>query len=922
MIRKLWKEAGRFFFRLISSRLFILAVLFSILFSILIVRLFRLQIIEGAQYQEEYILKIEKEIQYQAPRGNIYDCNGKTLACNELAYTVTIEDKGDYSTADARNWMLYRLAVILEQHGEEVKGQFKVRINQNGDMEYSFTTKAAKKQFFMNFYGLSSSELLNDSEGRYSTKITAREAFERKQTDYGFDELKDEMGNPVLLSDATALDMVNMLYTMKLTEFQKYKPVPVADRISEETMVAILENSSQLQGVSVEPRYLRVYPYGPCASPIIGYTGTGEEGEMTGRSGIEKVMDEALQGTYGYKKLYVDNMGRERGVLEEQSVVVGNDVYLSIDAELQKAVYHLIEKQLAQIIAEKLIDGEPDPDMQADATKRQIPVKDAYFQFIHNHVLLIEDMGVETAEPVEKEIYAVYQKEKKEKLNEIQKHLESAQPIPVSQLPSELQDYMRYIVAFLKEEGIISTDKIKQDSDSFKAWSSGNISLEEYLYAGIGEGWIDVTNLESGSRYMEQGEAIRQLATVIVRELENDEGFAQEIFYHLIERDAVTGQQLCRALYAQGALAYDQEAIDQLERGDSSYAYSFLRDKILNTEITPAQLALDPCTAGVVVTDVNTGKVRALVSYPSYDNNMMTDTVSEKAFSRLLNDLSMPLYNNATQAAKAPGSVFKPITAIAALEEGIVSETDVIVCGGQYSETAQPIKCTGVHGAETMILGIQNSCNVFFSELAHRLSLSPDGTYSADQGAATLQKYAAMFGLNETTGIELSETAPNMSDADPERSALGQGTHAYANVQLARYTAALANRGTVYRLSLLDKQVNANGVILKQYEPEVSEKLTISENTWNVVQAGMRRVITDGTARKVFSDTPIAIAGKTGTAQESLKRGNHAFFISFAPYDHPEIAVTVNIPFGYAGVNAAELGEKVYEYYYGYLTMD
>ena len=126
----------------------------------------------------------------------------------------------------------------------------------------------------------------------------------------------------------------------------------------------------------------------------------------------------------------------------------------------------------------------------------------------------------------------------------------------------------------------------------------------------------------------------------------------------------------------------------------------------------------------------------------------------------------------------------------------------------------------------------------------------------------------------------------------------------------------------MYRLSLLDKQVNANGVILKQYEPEVSEKLTISENTWNVVQAGMRRVITDGTARKVFSDTPIAIAGKTGTAQESLKRGNHAFFISFAPYDHPEIAVTVNIPFGYAGVNAAELGEKVYEYYYGYLTMD
>ena len=179
-----------------------------------------------------------------------------------------------------------------------------------------------------------------------------------------------------------------------------------------------------------------------------------------------------------------------------------------------------------------------------------------------------------------------------------------------------------------------------------------------------------------------------------------------------------------------------------------------------------------------------------------------------------------------------------------------------------------------------------------------------------------------MFGLDHTSGIELPETEPHLTTEDPERSAMGQGTNSYSNVQLSRYIAAVANRGTVFELSLLDKLTDSDGNLIEDYTPKVSSQIDAKTSTWDAVQSGIRRVITDGSAKKTFADCPVEVAGKTGTAQEDRSRANHAFFVSFAPYSNPEIAVTVNIPYGYAGTNAAALGKQVYEYYYGYTSFE
>ena len=206
-------------------------------------------------------------------------------------------------------------------------------------------------------------------------------------------------------------------------------------------------------------------------------------------------------------------------------------------------------------------------------------------------------------------------------------------------------------------------------------------------------------------------------------------------------------------------------------------------------------------------------------------------------------------------------------------------------------------------------------------KLAHRLCMDENGVYSAERGLSTIQKYAVQFGLSETSGVEIPENDPQISTTDPERSAMGQGTHNYANVQLARYVAAIANRGTLFKLSLLDKLTDSDGNLLTDYTPEAESQIVVADSTWDAVQEGMRRVISV-TAARIYSDLPVEVAGKTGTSQEDRTRANHGFFISFAPYSSPEIAVTVNIPYGYAGTNAATLGKNVYEYYYGYTTLE
>lgn len=925
-----------------TSRLVILGAVFTAMFFGLIVKLFRMQILDGASYQSSYMQRTEQETTTPGTRGIIYDRNGYALAYNKLAYNVVIRDVGAYPNTKDRNAMLVRLVTILQERGENVEGKFEIAQNADGQMVFTSTSDAAKRRFFLNFYGRSTTKELDDN-GKYSTKITAREAFELKKKEYKLDED---------LSDQTALSVINIIFTMGLTRYQKYEATTVASNVSLETMAQINENIADLQGVEVERSSIREYSDSLYFAPIIGYTGKIQEDQMAdlnsqwreaehiasdseaakynlndvvGRTGIEQSMELELQGEKGYTKMYVDSMGRPREVIEKTDPQAGHDVYLTIDHDLQVGIYNLIEQQLAGILAQKLRNEEPQPNQRVDASKRTIPIKDAYYQLINNNVLSLDDMGAEDADPIEQQIYSIYQSSKNQILESIRTQLASDHATPMNQLSEDMNTYMTYIYTWLRSAEIVQRDKIDQSTDVYKQWAAGTISLRDYLYSGIADNWVDTTKLDVTSKYSDADDIFSTMTDYIIENLTTDQEFTKKIFRYLINNNTITGRQLCLALYAQGVLADDPAEIAMLNSSGEEYAFRFMVRKVSNIEITPAQLALDPCTAGVTVTDVRTGEVLALVTYPSYDNNQMSGYVDATYYAQLTSDQSNPLYNNVTQARKAPGSTFKPITAIAGLETGVLKPDDVITESGPFDKVDPPIRCwiyPGHHGPETVLEGIQNSCNYFFAEIAHRLSTRLDGSYNQEQGLKAIREYATMFGLDHTSGVELPENAPQLTDTDPERSAIGQGTHQYTNAQLARYVTALANRGTVYELSLLDKITDSDGGLIEDCTPQVHSQINIQESTWNLVQEGMHRVITQGSARSVFSDLSLSIAGKTGTAQENAYRANHAFFISFAPYENPEIAVTVNIPYGYAGTNAALLGKRVYEFYYGYRTLD
>lgn len=939
------------FKKLLSSRLFALSLIFCAMFCVLIVKLFNLQIVEGDQHQDDYIQKTKKEVTIPSTRGNIYDKNGVVLAYNELAYSVTIQDTGAYPKSADKNAMLLRLIGILKSHGESVQGKFEIALNSNGDMVFTSASEAARKRFLRDLYGRRSVDELDDEKGKYPTNVTAREIFEKKKADYDLNTMKDEKGNPLLLSDEQALDIINIRYTMSFTEFKKYETTLVSNHVDNETVADILEHSDVLQGVNVEEGTIRVYNDSIYFASIIGYTGKMPEDQLeelqksdpdyelndiVGRTGIESYMETQLQGKKGSRTMFVDNMGRTLEVTDETEPVAGDDIYLTIDHDLQMGIYRILEQQLAGIVASKLVNQDDSVNKKADGSSRKIPIRDAYYQLINNNVLSLSHMESEQADQIEQEINGKYLTSRNQILDSMRNELMSPQPTAMKDLPEDMYAYMSYVYSFLSDEsvGIILKKSINTNSEEYLAWKNDTSSLRDFIYSGIANNWIDTSKLDIGNKYSNADDTFQALVDYVLEQLKDDTQFTKKIYRYLINNEVVTGRELCLALYSQGVLAYDEEEIRKLTTGGDGYAFTFLKNKISDIEITPAQLALDPCTAGCVVTDVRTGEVRALVTYPSYDNNRMSGTVDGVYFSQLNEDQSRPLWNNATQVIKAPGSTFKPITAIAGLESGAISLTDRFVCKGHYDEVTPPIKCwySSGHGSLDVVGGIQNSCNVFFAEVAHRLCLDENGVYESSRGVENIRKYAAMFGLDRLSGVEIPERTPEISDEAPERSAMGQGTHSFANVQLSRYVAAVANRGTVFDLSLLDKETDSKGNLIKDFTPQISSQIGASQNpdsptaiadsTWDAVQAGMRGVITDGSAKAIFKDLEVDIAGKTGTAQEATNRANHAFFISYAPYANPEICVTVNIPYGYSSSNAATIAKNVYRFYYGYTDLD
>ena len=323
-----------------------------------------------------------------------------------------------------------------------------------------------------------------------------------------------------------------------------------------------------------------------------------------------------------------------------------------------------------------------------------------------------------------------------------------------------------------------------------------------------------------------------------------------------------------------------------------------------------------------VVIYVRDGGVLAMASYPTFDLTTYTQN-----YNTLLSDPLNPLLNRATRQVYPPGSTFKMVTAIGALEEGIIEPDTEILDTGRYLyyDDYQPqcwiYRDSGgwrTHEEENVSDAIMDSCNVFFFDAGRRLGIS------------LLEQYAAAFGLGESTGIELSEATGWMDGPEYTEShgqtwyegntlpaAIGQGNSRFTPLQLANYVATLANGGTHYSAHLL-KEVKSNDYsqVVERYEPQVLNQLDIEPENLAAVTEGMLRVTTEGSAKTYFADLGVQVAAKTGSAQVSSATESNALFVAFAPYEDPEIALAIVVEKGGSGSTLANIAAEILEYYF------
>ena len=200
----------------------------------------------------------------------------------------------------------------------------------------------------------------------------------------------------------------------------------------------------------------------------------------------------------------------------------------------------------------------------------------------------------------------------------------------------------------------------------------------------------------------------------------------------MVNAGSISGRQICMLLYEQGVLDMNSETSRYSSLSSGSLgAYDFMVYAITNKLITPAQLALKPCSASAVITNPKNGDILAMVSYPSYDNNRLSGTVDAKYFNSLVNDKASPMLNRATQSFTAPGSTYKPCSTIAGMDTGTISSGTTFYCSGSFDKVTPPPKCWRLsgHGGEVAATAIRDSCNVYFYNVGYNLACRKDGTY-------------------------------------------------------------------------------------------------------------------------------------------------------------------------------------------------
>ena len=922
------------FLDLCKNRIFVMLCGIIVLFAIIVLRLFSLQIIHGAQYEESITASVSKELPVTAPRGAIYDRYGRPLAVNKVAYCVQVDgsvtlefnreeqqelaealtealwEKGETRTdslpitkrapyrftfegteeekeTQEKRWKnnigLEKkqrdmtaeecLSWLYEQYAppadfNEAQKRTYVSLCMSDDRNLMALTLAMK---LTDFGEEIVDELPLDTEAPYSFQFNGnknrekswKESMGMEKEQLYFDSLKtldylrDYFGLPEGLPNDLIRSTLGIRYSMYLQRYQQYQTVNVATDVSDKTLAYVEENQDTFPCVIIDTISLREYPQGEYFAHILGYIRQMTENDYA---------------------LYQDDVDAN-----------GNPIYSQTDIVGQDGMEKLFERELNGT------DGKV--QIEVDNQGRRMSV-------------------IDSTEPIPgKDLFLTLDSK--------------LQKVAYDTLESELR---KAVLTKLTTTGKNSVSTL----ELFQSMINVNhISAQDMLYAE--EGTVQHTV------YLR----LKQVHPDFSPEQEDAVEVAKEFLLDALEKGNISVRELTLMMIEQENLKVTPEEKADIEAGGSPL--SLILKKLGNGEMSPADTGLDPCTGSVFVTQVGTGEVLASVTYPSYDNNELVNTFNNAYYNDLLQDGNTPLVNRPLKQKKASGSTFKMITALAGLETETITADTLITDKGIFKDTGIPYaRCWiysntgGTHQSLNVAHALEVSCNYFFYELAYRM-----GNVTTGNGAnsiTTLNEYMAAFGLNNYTGLELDEYGPTMAspankeravktfnpdattsqtrwtDGDTIRTAIGQSINSYTPAQVTKYISTLANGGTLYKLHMVDHVQNPDGTLHSEVDETVENVIEFKEENLQTVYHGMWLVTNGakGTLRGIFDDLPVDVAAKTGTAEEDKNRSSHTWFVCFAPYDDPQIAITVMIPFGEgSGTPAPAVAKAIIKEYLG-----
>ena len=530
MFDHLWEQFKENFINMVTSRLLVLVLIMFCMGGYLIYTIFQLQIVHGAEYYNNFQLSITKERTILPTRGNILDRNGNFLAYNELAYSVTIEDvyeAGRNKNADL-NATICELIDIIESNGDQIINDFHIVLDSNGN--YQFNVEGTQLlRFLADIYGYAAIDKLEPQE----REATADEVIDylcgnSPTSHYGIGDYKTAGDSSSFTpgygySKEEVLKIITVRYAMSANSFQKYIATTVANNVSEKTVAVVMENADTLDGVSIAEGTIRKYNDSVYFSQIIGYTGRIDQDELmelqavddtydlndiVGKSGIEASMETILQGKKGSETVYVDNLGKVIETSDRVESIAGNDIYLTLDSDLQRVCYHILESRIARILLDKIenIKEYKVPESGSGGNIR-IPIYDVYFACINNNVINTSHFKSDYAGETERIVHEAYLDKKARVLATLREELDE-RCTPYEQLTDEYKNYESYIVSeVLYKRNIVMESSINKNDATYIAWTKDEvISLNEYLNYTIAQNWINVSALDIDSRYSDSVE--------------------------------------------------------------------------------------------------------------------------------------------------------------------------------------------------------------------------------------------------------------------------------------------------------------------------------------------------------------------------------------------------------------------------------